>query len=161
MANIQKYTFIDLFAGAGGFGLGFKLSGLFEPICSIERDLWAVETLRRNNTHDIIHADITKISTKTAIKSYCGNTPDVIIGGPPCQGFSVAGKGDPKDPRNTLFRYFVKWVSVLRPKVFVMENVTGLLARQNADGESVIDIIKEAFSSKGYSCQVWQLNAAE
>ena len=157
----KQYTFIDLFAGAGGFGLGFQLSGRFVPICSVEKDLWAVETLKANNAHKIIHADITKISTKAKIEEICSESPDVIIGGPPCQGFSLAGKGDPSDPRNTLFRYFVKWVKVLQPKVFVMENVAGLLIRKNADGENVIDIIKEAFTKAGYTCEAWTLNAAD
>ena len=157
----KQYTFIDLFAGAGGFGLGFQLSGRFVPICSVEKDLWAVETLKANNAHKIIHADITKISTKAKIEEICSESPDVIIGGPPCQGFSLAGKGDPSDPRNTLFRYFVKWVKVLQPKVFVMENVAGLLIRKNAGGENVIDIIKEAFTKAGYTCEVWTLNAAD
>lgn len=156
-----KYSFVDLFAGAGGFGLGFQLSGRFLPICSVEKDLWAVDTLKANNQHKIIQADITKISTKKAIKEICPEAPDVIIGGPPCQGFSLAGKGDPSDPRNALFRYFVKWVKVLKPKVFVMENVEGLLIRKNADGESVLEIIKKAFAKAGYSCQVWKLNAAD
>ena len=158
---IRKYKFVDLFAGAGGFGLGFQMSGRFAPICSIEKDLWAVETLRANNKHEIIHADITKISTKASIESICKEAPDVIIGGPPCQGFSLAGKGDPSDPRNTLFRYFVKWVKVLNPKVFVMENVAGLLVRKNANGENVIKLIKEAFTKAKYTCEVWTLNAAD
>lgn len=156
----HNYSFVDLFAGAGGFGLGFRLNGHYLPLCSVEKDLWAVETLRANNRHQIIHADITKISSKASIKKNCPIKPDVIIGGPPCQGFSNAGKKDPADPRNTLFRYFVKWVSVLSPKVFVMENVEGLLARKNAEGEKVIEIINEAFSKIGYSCQVWMLNAS-
>ena len=158
---MKKYSFVDLFAGAGGFGLGFQLSGLFEPVCSVEKDLWAVQSLKKNNKHQIIHADITKISSKNKIRRFCPIHPDVIIGGPPCQGFSMAGKGDPKDPRNALFQYFVKWVSELKPKVFVMENVDGLLVRKNAEGERVIDIIKNAFSSEGYKCQVWRLNAAD
>lgn len=161
MIEKHKYSFVDLFAGAGGFGLGFQLSGCFSPICSIEKDLWAVETLRANNNHKIIHADITKISSRASIQKICPTSPDVIIGGPPCQGFSNAGKRDPSDPRNALFRYFVKWVSVLKPKVFVLENVAGLLARQNAEGKKVVDIIKEAFSKVGYTCQVWLLNASD
>lgn len=157
-----KYTFVDLFAGAGGFGLGFQLSGFFTPLCSVEKDLWAVETLRQNNNHKIIHADITTISSDSSIKKQLGGcVPDVIIGGPPCQGFSNAGRRDPSDPRNSLFKYFVKWVSVLKPKVFVMENVAGLLARKNTEGKKVIEIIKEAFAKEGYTCQVWKLNAAD
>jgi len=160
-SELKKYTFVDLFAGAGGFGLGFQMSGRFAPICSIEKDLWAVETLRANNKHEIIHADITKISTKKSIESICKEPPDVIIGGPPCQGFSMAGKGDPSDPRNALFRFFVKWVKVLQPKLFVLENVAGLLIRKNIHGERVIDIIKTAFTKVGYDCCVWTLNAAD
>lgn len=156
-----KYTFVDLFAGAGGFGLGFQLSGFFTPLCSVEKDLWAVETLLANNKHSIIHGDITKISSKSAILACCPIKPDVIIGGPPCQGFSNAGKRDPLDPRNALFHYFVKWVSVLKPKVFVMENVAGLLARKNTEGENVIDIIRKAFTKEGYTCQIWSLNALD
>ena len=156
----QKYTFVDLFAGAGGFGLGFQMSGFYRPLCSIEKDLWAVETLRANNEHTIIHSDIAAVSSNASINHLCNNKPDIIIGGPPCQGFSIAGKRDPNDPRNSLFRYYVKWVSVLTPKVFVMENVVGLLTRKNADGENVIDIIKNAFIEIGYNCQVWVLNAA-
>ena len=60
-----------------------------------------------------------------------------------------------------MFRYFVKWVEVLKPKVFVMENVAGLLVRKNANGENVIDIIKESFTRAGYTCEVWVLNAAD
>lgn len=161
MDQERKYTFVDLFAGAGGFGLGFQMSGRFMPICSVEKDLWAVETLRANNKHLIVHADIINISTEADIIKYCHTAPDVIIGGPPCQGFSNAGKRDPSDPRNSLFQYFVKWVSVLKPKLFVMENVEGLLARKNADGEKVIDIIQEAFLKEGYTCQVWNLNASD
>ncbi len=157
----KKYKFVDLFAGAGGFGLGFQLSSRFVPICSVEKDLWAVETLKANNQHEIVHADITKISTKKSIESICKEKPDVIIGGPPCQGFSMAGKGDPSDPRNALFRYFVKWVKVLQPKVFVMENVAGLLIRKNAYGENVIDIIKRSFTNASYDCRIWTLNAAD
>lgn len=157
----KKYTFVDLFAGAGGFGLGFQMSERYVPICSIEKDLWAVETLRANNSHHIIHADITKISSYKSICQLCGSYPDVIIGGPPCQGFSNAGKKDPEDSRNTLFRYYVKWVSVLNPKVFVMENVMGLLKRKNSYGRGVIDIIVDSFARIGYNCQVWVLNAAD
>lgn len=157
----KKYTFVDLFAGAGGFGLGFQMSERYVPICSIEKDLWAVETLRANNSHHIIHADITKISSYKSICQLCGSYPDVIIGGPPCQGFSNAGKKDPEDSRNTLFRYYVKWVSVLNPKVFVMENVMGLLKRKNSYGRGVIDIIVDSFARIGYNCQIWVLNAAD
>jgi DNA (cytosine-5)-methyltransferase 1 len=159
-----KLTVLDLFAGAGGFGLGFKLSKHFSLISSLELDDWAVETLKANNDekHKIIHDDIRHFKTAQQILSAFPSKPDVIIGGPPCQGFSVAGpaKKDPKDPRNSLFRNFAQWVKVLKPKVFVMENVRGLLSRKNEKGEKVIEIIKADFESLGYTVTVWELNAA-
>ncbi len=84
----------------------------------------------------------------------------MIIGGPPCQGFSYAGSKRPKDPRNSLFKNFAQWVNVLQPKVFVMENVKGLLIGKNEKGEKVIEIIKAAFQKLGYTVKIWELNAA-
>jgi len=159
----QKINVLDLFAGAGGFGLGFHLaSDRFKVICSLEVDKWAVETLKANNTdnHKIIQNDIREFITSEQILSACPSLPDVIIGGPPCQGFSNAGQKDPKDPRNSLFRNFSMWVDVLQPKVFVMENVRGLLNGKNEKGENVIEIIKETFEKIGYTTVIWELNAA-
>lgn len=153
---------VDLFAGAGGFGLGFSLAG-YEVICSLEIDAWATETLRANNPNmKIIQDDIRHYRSPDAIRNVCPVFPHVVIGGPPCQGFSIAGPAqkDPKDPRNSLFKDFACWVKHLNPQVFVMENVKGLLSRQNADQEPVIDIIRKAFKKLGYSVEVWCLNAA-
>lgn len=155
---------IDLFAGAGGFGLGFEMaSKKFKLVGSIEQDSWAVETLKANNKskQQIICADIRSFGTPSKIKNAFRSSPDIIIGGPPCQGFSNAsGRNDPKDPRNTLFKNFALWVDVLKPKVFVMENVKGLLSRKNENGEKVIDIIQKTFEKAGYEISIWELNAA-
>ena len=154
---------VDLFAGAGGFGLGFSLAG-YEVIYSLEIDAWAAETLRANNPNmKIIQDDIRHYRSLDAIRNVCSVSPHVVIGGPPCQGFSIAGPAqkDPKDPRNSLFKDFACWVEHLNPQVFVMENVKGLLSRQNADQAPVIDIIRKAFTRLGYSVEVWCLNAAE
>lgn len=149
----------DLFAGAGGFGLGFKMAG-FKISLSLEKDDWAVETLKANKSSEelILHEDIrnfhlSQIGTLSA--------PEIIIGGPPCQGFSVAGPfKDPDDPRNTLFKDFALWVKTFSPKIFIMENVTGIYSRRNTDGRLVLDIIKEEFESIGYQVDIWKLNAA-
>lgn len=128
------YTVIDLFAGAGGFGLGFQLANKnFHLVCSLEIDDWAIDTLRANNIQSqiIIHGDIRKYNTTEKILNICPTKPDIIIGGPPCQGFSHAGKKDPSDPRNSLFKNYAQWVKTLKPKVFVMENVRGLLTGTN------------------------------
>jgi DNA (cytosine-5)-methyltransferase 1 len=159
----RKIKVLDLFAGAGGFGLGFHLAENFKVICSLEVDKWAVDTLRANNheKQKIIQDDIRHFETAEQILAVCPLRPDVIIGGPPCQGFSYAGPiKDPKDPRNSLFLNFVQWVNVLQPKVFVMENVRGLLTGKNDKGEKVIDIINAAFKTIGYTVKIWELNAA-
>ena len=160
----RKIKVLDLFAGAGGFGLGFRLANNnFKVICSLEVDKWAVETLKANNVEKqkIICDDIRHFDTDDKIRSACKTKPDVIIGGPPCQGFSYAGPTkDPKDPRNYLFKNFAHWVDVLKPKVFVMENVRGLLTGKNEKREKVIEIIKKTFTDIGYTVKVWELNAA-
>lgn len=164
MMSNKVYRILDLFAGAGGFGLGFTLaSDSYKLTCSLEIDKWAVETLQANNqdNHLIIQKDIREFNTDEKIKSACPEKPDIIIGGPPCQGFSIAGPvKDPKDPRNSLFKNYAEWVKVHKPKIFVMENVRGLLTGKNDKGEKVIDIIKQTFEAIGYTINIWELNAA-
>ncbi len=153
---------VDLFAGAGGFELGFKLAG-YDISLSLEIDEWAAQTLKANNlSSKVIKDDISHYKTEEQIKKATKHLPiDVIIGGPPCQGFSVAGpKKDPLDPRNSLFIDFARWVKYLHPKMFVMENVKGLLGRHNGQGEKVINIIKNEFNNIGYFTSIWVLNAA-
>jgi DNA (cytosine-5)-methyltransferase 1 len=152
-----------LFAGAGGFSLGFEMAGFSVPI-SIEIDAWAADTLRYNCPHmTVIQDDIRDFNIESSVKKICIVKPDVIIGGPPCQGFSIAGPSqkDPKDPRNSLFINFAQWISFLEPKAFVMENVKGLLSRKNTDGLKVIDIIQKSFQNLGYFVEIWVLNSAD
>jgi len=159
MSTLSKPAVFDLFAGAGGFGLGFELAG-FNLSLSLEIDKWAVETLRANHRNSIIlQDDIRLYNNLSEIKKY--GSPDVIIGGPPCQGFSTARrKTDLNDPRNSLFMDFSRWVDYFRPNVFVMENVKGLIHRKNGANEPVIDIIKSTFFAIGYEVEIWTLNAA-
>lgn len=153
-ANMLKHgslRVVDLFAGAGGFGLGFTLAG-HSVVASVEVDRWACETLRANATggHGIYEVDIRSLEAKRFAR---GLGPiDVVIGGPPCQGFSIAGprRKDPNDPRNTLFREFSRLARAIDPPVLIMENVPGLLRKHTAAGERVIDLIVTDFSSLGY-----------
>lgn len=160
----KKIKILDLFAGAGGLGLGFRLaSSQYKVICSLDVDKWAVETLKANNVdkQKIIQKDIRDFDNPEKILTVCPVKPDIIIGGPPCQGFSIAGPAkDPKDPRNSLFKNFAQWVEVLEPKVFIIENVRGILTGKNEKGEKVIEIIKNTFGRIGYTSVVWELNAA-
>jgi DNA (cytosine-5)-methyltransferase 1 len=161
--KILQPVAIDLFAGAGGFGLGFKIAGFSVPL-SIEIDAWACDTLRYNHPEmTVIQNDIRDFNNINSVKEICLLKPDIIIGGPPCQGFSIAGPAqkDPHDPRNTLFINFAQWISFLEPKAFIMENVKGLLSRKNVDGVKVIDIIKKTFEDIGYFVEIWLLNSAE
>ena len=150
----------DLFAGAGGFGLGFKLAG-HELVGSIEVDGWACETLRQNTLarEEVIEADLTQFSFES-LRELRGDI-DVLIGGPPCQGFSVAGPHkDPSDPRNSLFKEFVRAAAYLEPRMVVMENVPGLLKRKTAAGKPVIDVITSSLHSAGYQTK-WALIRAQ
>ncbi|WP_313959046.1 DNA cytosine methyltransferase [Umezakia ovalisporum] len=107
--------------------------------------------------------DIRELNTLTTVKEICFYNPDIIIGDPPCQGFSIAGPSqkDPNDPRNTLFINFAQWISFLQPKAFVMENVKGLLSQKNTDGVNVIDLISNKFAEMGYFVEIWLLNSAK
>ena len=165
MSKKKKYKVIDLFSGAGGFGLGFKMAG-YNLCLSLEIDKWATDTLSENKDNGmiILKDDIRNYKTKKSILNTCKNIPDVVIGGPPCQGFSNAGsfKRKADDPRNSLFKDFAKWIQYLQPSIFIMENVKGILSRCDSDGIKIIESIRNTFSDIGYSnLNIWTLNAAE
>ncbi len=152
---------LDLFAGAGGFSLGFALAGL-GPVAAVEQDLWASETLGHNHPGTaVLRADIRNLSDDDIVEIAGG--ADILIGGPPCQGYSVANNsaGDPKDPRNSLFREFIRAARVLQPHAVLMENVPGLLRRRTKDRTLVIDVIKAEFRAVGYEPHVEVLQAVE
>jgi len=120
---------ISTFAGCGGSSLGYKLAG-FKELLAIDFDRNAVETFKLNFPDvPTWEKDLTKVSAKE-ILDFCNikqGDLDVFDGSPPCQGFSTAGKRDVNDPRNTLFESFVSLINGLKPKVFVMENVPGMV----------------------------------
>ena len=121
---------IDLFSGCGGLNEGFKQAG-FKTLVS--NDMWspAKETFEMNNdATDFILGDITQKKIRDKIISL-GKNADVIIGGPPCQAYSMAGARDVDDPRGRLFEDYVRMVKDIRPKYFIMENVMGLLSMEH------------------------------
>ena len=144
----KKYTFIDLFAGCGGLSEGFYRQG-FEALAHVEIDHWACETLRERMrfygykakviNEKVIESDITSNNIISQIDSAIGiSSVDIIIGGPPCQAYSTAGrvrdaKGMASDPRNFLFESYVKILEHYRPKFFVFENVLGVLSAKVDD----------------------------
>ena len=159
MSARKKYTFIDLFSGCGGLSEGFYRMG-FTALAHVEINHWACETLRKrmayygysNIEREVIEKDITSADILTDIdNAVAGRSVDVIIGGPPCQAYSTAGrvrdaKGMASDPRNFLFESYVKILEHFRPKFFVFENVTGLLSAR-VNGKPIIPSIMSALGN--------------
>lgn len=141
---------IDLFCGAGGLSTGFSRAG-FNVVVGVDSNERAIETFLANHSESqAILGDVTKLSSRDILEKTGLEKIDVIIGGPPCQGFSMAGKRRPNDPRNSLFREYLRIVRELKPDCFVMENVRGILSMKNESGKSVIDIILEEFRRLNY-----------
>ena len=160
-SNENEYKCIDLFAGCGGLSLGFEMAGFNIPL-AIEIDEWASETYEKNHpSTEVLMGDITKIVDLENIISKNNLPVDGIIGGPPCQGFSLSGNRDKKDPRNSLFMEFVRFVKYFKPKFFVMENVTGILSMKTKENKFVKDIILSEYDAAGYNVKICKLNAAE
>lgn len=148
---------ISLFCGAGGMDVGFEKAGV-EVIWANEFNVDAVNTYRANHPNtQVIHADIKE--SKEQLHVYASREVDLVFGGPPCQGFSVAGKMDPDDERSTMVWEFFDVVETVSPKYFVMENVKALgeLARWN----HVRKKIYERATNLGYYCFSRVLNAAD
>lgn len=152
---------IDLFAGCGGLSLGFEMAGFNIPL-AIEKDEWASETYRKNHKNTkVITGDITEILELEKLLDKSKIEIDGIIGGPPCQGFSLSGNRDKNDPRNSLFMDFVRFVKFYKPKFFVMENVTGILSMKTKENILVKDLILKEYDEAGYNVKICKLNAAE
>ena len=161
---VNQLTFIDLFSGCGGLSEGFlKLN--FKGLCHIDFDKYACNTLA-NRLKDynisneevkktVLHRDLTKHETVDEILNCVnGQAVDLLIGGPPCQAFSTVGRAQDKnsmkdDPRNYLYRHYIEILEKLNPKIFVFENVTGLLSSK-PDGEKIFPLIVKEFKNKGY-----------
>lgn len=143
---------LDTFAGAGGFSLGFSLTKRFRIVGAIESDEWAAATFKRNHQDaTVLVGDIRKYGNRDLLKAF-KEKPDIILGGPPCQGFSIANKraGDPTDPRNSLFREFIRVGKVFEPSIMIMENVPNLMNARTHDKVPVIDIIIGELGILGY-----------
>jgi DNA (cytosine-5)-methyltransferase 1 len=158
----MKKKVMDLFCGTGGFSDGFiKENSDLKLIYAIDIDNFAAQTCQANHPDAIVDCgDITKINLKELSKMLDCSKVDLIIGGPPCQGFSSLRPNranEEQDERNNLFQYFANFVDFFRPNVFVMENVVGLLTHDN--GKS-LDAVLNTFKCLGYRFDWRILNAA-
>jgi DNA (cytosine-5)-methyltransferase 1 len=151
-----KIKVLDLFSGCGGLSFGFESVG-FEIVAGIDNWGDALKTFQENHKNaqtfnlDLGNPDINKI------KKDIGEI-DVVVGGPPCQGFSISGNRDLNDPRNSLYKGFVKIVKAFNPKVFVLENVPNLVSM--GEGKIKDEIIKD-FEKLGYEVKYKVLLASD
>ncbi|MBX3414888.1 MAG: DNA cytosine methyltransferase [Pirellulales bacterium] len=142
------FTVVDLFCGAGGVSLGFQRAG-FRVVTAYDAWLPAVETYQSNFTHDCQQIEITRALELPPV--------DVIVGGPPCQGFSSAGTRRTDDARNTLVSVFASLVARHKPRAFVFENVEGFLT--GSHGSFVLELLEPVIQA-GYFVHVRKVNAA-
>ena len=154
----MKPTVIDLFAGVGGLSLGFEMEG-FDILLANEFDQSIATAYKENHkSTNVVVGDITFLDLSKVFGEYV-NKIDVVIGGPPCQGFSQKGKRKTiNDERNFLFKHYVEVVKFVKPKYFVMENVPNLLT---AEKGFFLNEIKGLFKDYGYSIRYGILNAAD
>ncbi|MBN8664858.1 MAG: DNA cytosine methyltransferase [Chitinophagales bacterium] len=154
---------LDTFAGAGGFSLGFDLTGNFNIIGAIEFDKWAAETFQYNHPHATTLVGNIQQFDKEFLLDKFQEKPDIILGGPPCQGFSIANRkaGDASDPRNSLFKEFIRLGEIFEPEVMIMENVPNLIKAKTHSNEFVIDIIVKELENLGYNVDHTILSATD
>lgn len=177
---MKKYYVLDLFSGAGGMAEGFLQAGFHIPYAS-DKSQQAADTYIHRHTQlgfpvKYYCGDITKLAEPKELKSFLNkdlNNIDVVCGGPPCQGFSLAGQRKTDDIRNLLVKSYIKILSQVKPKYFVMENVLGILSAQFSKYTSVItkkkykntnviNVLKNEFKAIGYSrVNIKTLDASE
>ncbi|PKN16222.1 MAG: hypothetical protein CVU66_01715 [Deltaproteobacteria bacterium HGW-Deltaproteobacteria-23] len=168
----KSLNFIDLFCGCGGFTLGMERAG-FKCLAAIDFNAEAVATLQANLSHikHVLHRDLTVFTPEELSELICTKHVDVIVGGPPCQGFSTArqvdganhGKRLTDDPRRHLYQELLKYVDFFTPKVFVMENVLGI--KTAAGGEYFSRVQSEAralgYRVHGQVEDAWELGVPQ
>jgi DNA (cytosine-5)-methyltransferase 1 len=171
MGVTRTPTFVDLFCGAGGFTWGWIRAG-FIPLACIDNDSAALRTHEMNfgNVHCLTLSTDLGTANVPMLCETMGLSPHrvlVIVGGPPCQGWSKVGRGKIRslgkaghdlisDPRNTLYRRFIEMISYLQPRVCLMENVPGMLSIEN---QNIAEVVKGNFEEAGYSCTYSLVNA--
>jgi DNA (cytosine-5)-methyltransferase 1 len=159
MSKTQKLGALDLFSGAGGLSLGLHQAG-FSTSIGIDNDAQSLSTFQLNFPGaKVIREDLTTLSkeTQSVIKDH-KRSISLIAGGPPCQGFSIAGKRLIDDPRNSLYREYIEMVSFIRPMYVLIENVPMILTL--GEGRIADEIVRD-LQQLGYITEITTLNAAD
>jgi DNA (cytosine-5)-methyltransferase 1 len=151
-------TCLSLFSGGGGLDLGFEKAG-FKILAATDHEKTAKITYEKNWPKvPFLHKDIRLLEAKEIVSALGGKRPDVIIGGPPCQGFSTLGARNSSDPRNSLVNEFIRIVAQLKPQAILIENVKAISTEYNGRYR---DYVLEQFTSLGYNMNFKVLDSAE
>jgi DNA (cytosine-5)-methyltransferase 1 len=158
MKNNKSLTFIDLFSGCGGLSYGLEMAG-HRCLLGVDANKEAIKSFAANHHEAAVYlGDIKKLKEKKLNELLKGTKVDMVVGGPPCQGFSTVGRGEVGDDRNQLFKEFVRIVKATQPKVILFENVTGLVAKKN---QTILKQIFQYFEKLGYNMDARVLSAEE
>jgi DNA (cytosine-5)-methyltransferase 1 len=145
---MNKINVLDLFCGAGGLSKGFEMAD-YNIVLGVDKNVRVKETYLRNHKDSkFINEDIGDLDSNKILPYFDGSNVDLVIGGPPCQGFSMSGKREEDDPRNQLIFHYLRIIEELQPKAFVMENVQGLV---NLAGGKFYNQIVDGFCRLGYN----------
>jgi DNA (cytosine-5)-methyltransferase 1 len=156
--HTKSLNFIDLFSGCGGLSCGLEMAG-HRCLLGVDASKEAIESFAANHHEaSVFLGDIKKLTPKKLNELLRGQKVDMVVGGPPCQGFSTVGKGVVGDERNHLFKEFVRIVKATGPKVILFENVTGLVAKKN---QVILKNIFQCFERLGYNMDARVLSAEE
>jgi DNA (cytosine-5)-methyltransferase 1 len=154
----RELTAVSLFAGGGGLTLGIERAG-FRTLFATDNERSAADTFRVNFPNvPFFHGDIRRLEKDRILASTQGKPIDLVVGGPPCQGFSTMGDQNPADARNGLFSHFARVIGWLNPGCFLMENVNYLRTQYGGRYEKEITAVLEAL---GYRVSIATLNAAD
>ena len=161
--EIGTKTIASYFTGAGGLDLGFELASndfvTFETKFCTDVEKWSQDTINANRSKWNFHLGDIRVLNPLSVRENIGQNPDIIIGGPPCQPFSVAGKKHAvNDPLGKLYSNFIEHVSSLQPSIVVMENVYGMAQIKSIN---MIDLIYQSFKNIGYDVSHRELLAAD
>jgi DNA (cytosine-5)-methyltransferase 1 len=148
--------YIGFYSGLGGLDLGAELAG-FEPVLQVDVNRWCYETLKTIRAKTALRADMDALVLSGSLKDY-RDSIDLVVGGPPCQGFSVAGRMNPDDPRSRQVFTFLDAVRHVQPRAFIMENVPALTKPR---WEYVLERLRTRVLRSGYATTVLKLNAME